>query len=84
MFGRKARKIRELEEQLLDALENLACVTLEFPGPARASFEAAPVRKGAWYRASIEFQVADDGNSFRNVFLGERPDVPPYFDGGGP
>lgn len=79
MFGRKQRRIIELERQLNDLLN----VTVVFPEPAATTFAAAPVKKGCWYRATIEFQVGDDYQRVRNLGLFES-EATPYFDGSFP
>lgn len=80
MFGRKQKRIEELEAELRDALANLVNVTVQFPEPARASFRAAAARKGQWYRASAQFRVGDDSRELTDIFISESPSDP-YFDG---
>lgn len=84
MFGRKARRIAELEAELKDARENLTNVTVQFPAPARTAFEAAAVRKGVWHTASVRFMVDDAGSRLHGMYLGEEEAPGPYFDGSMP
>lgn len=81
MFGRKAKRIAELEGKLQDALENLVHVTVQFPKPAQVAFEAVRVRKGVWHQASVSFKVDDHGSTLTGMYLGEQPPVQEYFDG---
>lgn len=79
MWGRKVRRIRELEEQLVDARQNMAQVKLDLGAlPGRV----VHVRRGVWYTFSTQFRVGQDLDNaeWRHVFLGARNEGP-FFDG---
>ena len=84
MFGRKARRIAELEAEVADVRENLTNVTVQFPTPARIAFEATAVRKGVWHTASVRFMVDDAGSRLHGMYLGEEEAPGPYSDGSMP
>ena len=84
MFGRKARRIAELEAEVADVRENLTNVTVQFPTPARIAFEATAVRKGVWHTALVRFMVDDAGSRLHGMYLGEEEAPGPYSDGSMP
>ena len=84
MFGRKARRIAELEAEVADVRDNLTNVTVQFPTPARIAFEATAVRKGVWHTASVRFMVDDAGSRLHGMYLGEEEAPGPYSDGSMP
>lgn len=82
MFGRKQKRIEELEGQLRYALENLVNVTVKFPAPVVASLRATSVRESVWHTASFRFMVRRDGWSHVGaIYIGEDDGQRPYFDG---
>ena len=72
MFGRKTRRIAELETTLADAYENLAVAVVKFGNPSFS--QRITVRKGMWYRVSYLYR--HDGSSsleVKDLFVGEEP-----------
>jgi hypothetical protein len=82
MWGRKAKRIRELEEQLVDARENVARVNVQIP---RGMVMVAEVRRGVWHTVSYRFMV---DQTLKNVDFGDvsvvANELTPYFDGSTP
>lgn len=90
MWGRKQKRIEELEERLEDALHNMANLTVKFP-----DFGFAPsirgARSGVWYHVSGKARFTGDPNNFQPGDTREVGDYvvteinPPsyesYFDG---
>lgn len=77
-FGRKARRIAELEQQLDHAMKNLAVAY----APIGASYmtQKVTVEKGMWYRVSYRFQHNGTRQlTLSDIFVGAES--PAYFDG---
>lgn len=69
MFGRKAKRIAELEAQLKDARENLAVAVV----PTGLISQRIEVRKGQWY--VVSFRCRHNGGAVldvANLFMGEE------------
>jgi hypothetical protein len=81
MFGRKAKRIAELEAALRDERENRVNVTLRLPHHITHQMAGLPL--GQWYRLSFRFQVADkEGTAaFADMGLFQDDTPGPYFDG---
>lgn len=79
MWGRKARRIRELEASLQDALDNLMTVQVQFPASVWQTVRG--IRKGMWYRVSYLFMASADSVSYGDVFVGEEQAGQVYFEG---
>lgn len=81
IWGRKARRIAELEAALQDALENLVTVVVPTPEPIHATLVG--VTKDRWYRVSYMVRVGRDGlPATREHFVGYADEEPTtYFDG---
>lgn len=78
MFGKRKRRIAELEQQLEEARRDLAIAVVPL-GPLRQKFE---VRKGAWYRVAFSFRHT--GAPFldlTDLFVGADDGLSPYFEG---
>lgn len=81
MFGKKARRIAELELQLVDAKENLAVAVVSTRHPGIT--QRIEVRKHIWYNVSYRF-LHDGGSQLKlSDLLVENGSLEnEYFDGG--
>ncbi len=79
MWGRKQRRIDELEEKLRAAIEDQVTVQVHMPQDVVTTVQQLP--KGIWYRVSYMFRVATEYNGveYSGAFVGTQP--VPYFDG---
>jgi len=78
-FGRKARRIAELEKQLDDAMNNLAIAHVYAGHPGLQ--QAITVEKGAWYQVSYRYR--HNGGSLLDVadLLVVKDPSTPFFEG---
>jgi phenylpyruvate tautomerase PptA (4-oxalocrotonate tautomerase family) len=80
MWGRKQKRIEELEDQLADTLANLVHVTV--PMPPNVGQTIAGCRKGIWHRVSYMFMVTTEQTTpVTDVFVEEVEPRSSYFDG---
>lgn len=78
-FGRKARRIAELERQLEHAMNNLAVAYVPIAAPCMT--QKVTVEKGKWYVVRYEFQhVGAPDLLLGEIFVGEIG-ASAYFDG---
>jgi hypothetical protein len=80
LFGRREkRRIAVLEEQLRDAIENLAVASIPMGHPAMT--QKIQVREGQWYR--VAYMVRYNGTQtldLKDMFVGIEDPSPVYFD----
>jgi hypothetical protein len=78
-FGRKARRIAELEKELDDAMNNLAIAHVHAGHPALQ--QAITVEKGAWYQVSYRYR--HNGSSLLDIadLFVAKGDSALYFEG---
>lgn len=78
-WGRKAKRIAELEKELRHTRENLAVARVVMaPGLA----QDVVVEKGVWHRVTYQFQHTGESVLRLDNLLVERVDfTPSYFDG---
>lgn len=84
MFGRKAKRIKELETELEDVKNNLLALRVQLPDSVWAHLGA--IRKDNWHHLSVRLKVSADGAhvDFKDVMLfnaSECVDFKRYFDG---
>lgn len=85
MWGRKQKRIEELEQELEDALHNMANLMINFP-----DFAVAPMilgaRSGVWYQVCGKVRFTGDPNNVQPGDLREVGDYvvteinPPYYE----
>jgi hypothetical protein len=84
MFGKKARRIRELEADLVEAKTKLVRAHVLLPpsllGPGVV--DIPELRVGEWYTYSVRFRVPAKGVAAQtgNLSITSSP-LPAYFDG---
>lgn len=78
MFNRKAKRIAELEQQLEDALENLAVAVV----PVGGVRQRVRVTKGQWYQVSFRYRhTGAPILDLADVFFGTTEPTAAYFTG---